>query len=139
MDVVSTYLLNYALTHKMGFTLLNDYDESWVPVAIPENNMMIINMKWQKKEEVSFQIAHEIGHMIDGESCFMYDKSNIAKMKSESRADKLAIDLLLQYCIANDIRFTSCIMFLQQFCIPLKYETVAKNKMLALHYFNHPF
>jgi hypothetical protein len=61
----------------------------------------------------------------------MYDKSSVGKISSEGAANKVAIDLLLQYCRDNDIQFNSYIMFLQQFCIPLKYEYIAKKKWVA--------
>ncbi|WP_186811251.1 hypothetical protein [Companilactobacillus nantensis] len=93
--------------------------------------MILINMDWYKKNDIPLIIAHEIGHMLDDDACYLYDESTPAQMKSENRANVRAIDLLLGYCRENDIEFDSCIAFLQQFNIPLKYEIVVKNKMIA--------
>lgn len=130
-DDVTTYLLNYALDHHIGFELLNKVDSFWPSVAIPERNVMFINTSWYKQEELPMVVAHEIGHMLNGDSCYMYDHSNTGKISSEGAANKVAIDLLLQYCRDNDIHFNSYIMFIQQFCIPLKYEYIVKKKWAA--------
>lgn len=132
MSDVTTYLLNYALDHDIGFEFLNGLDSDWPSVAIPERNKMFINTNWYKQEEVPMIIAHEIGHMLNGDSCYMYNKSSIAKINAESTANKIAIDLLLQYCKDYDIHFNSYIMFIQQFCIPLRYEYIAKRKMAVM-------
>lgn len=129
MNEVERYLFNYAMDHDIGFEFLNGLDSDWPSVAIPERNKMFINTNWYKQEEVPMIIAHEIGHMLNGDSCYMYNKSSIAKINAESAANKIAIDLLLQYCRDNDIHFNSYIMFLQQFCIPLKFEYIVKKKM----------
>lgn len=131
MSDVTTYLLNYALDHHIGFELLNEVDSFWPSVAIPERNMMFINTSWYKQEELPMVVAHEIGHMLNGDSCYMYDHSNTGKISSEGAANRVAIDLLLQYCRDNDIHFNSYIMFIQQFCIPLKYEYIVKKKWAA--------
>ncbi|WP_010623966.1 M48 family metalloprotease [Companilactobacillus versmoldensis] len=130
MSDVTTYLLNYALDHHIGFELLNEVDSFWPSVAIPERNMMLINTSWYKQEELPMVVAHEIGHMLNGDTCYMYDHSNTGKICSEGAANKVAIDLLLQYCRDNDIQFNNYIMFLQQFCILLRYEYIVKKKMV---------
>jgi len=129
MSDVLTYLLNYALDHNIGFTMLNDIDNDWPSLAVPERNMMFINANWYKHEELPMIVAHEIGHMLNGQSCYMYDKSSVGKINAESDANKKAIELLLDYCTFNDIEFNSYVMFLQQFCIPIKYEYIVRRKM----------
>lgn len=131
MDPVITYLLNFAYDHHIGYTLIHNYDSTWPSFASPDDNMILINMDWYKKDDVPLIIAHEIGHMLDEDACYLYDESTPAQMKSENRANVKAIDLLLGYCRENDIEFNSSITFLQQFNIPLKYEIVVKNKMIA--------
>jgi len=129
MSDVLTYLLNYALDHNIGFTMLNDIDNDWPSLAVPERNMMFINANWYKHEELPMIVAHEIGHMLNGQTCYMYDKSTVGKINAESEANKKAVELLMNYCIDNDIEFNSYIMFLQQFCIPIKYEYIVRRKM----------
>jgi len=96
---------------------------------VPERNMMFINANWYKHEELPMIVAHEIGHMLNGQTCYMYDKSTVGKINAESEANKKAVELLMNYCIDNDIEFNSYIMFLQQFCIPIKYEYIVRRKM----------
>ena len=96
MSDVTTYLLNYALDHHIGFELLNEVDSFWPSLAIPERNMMFINTNWYKQEELPMVVAHEIGHMIDGDSCYLYDQSTISRLKSENSANLIAINLLMK-------------------------------------------
>ena len=127
MSDVTTYLLNYALDHHIGFELLNGIDSDWPSLAIPERNMMFINTNWYKQEELPMVVAHEIGHMIDGDSCYLYDQSTISRLKSENRANLIAINLLMKYCSDNDIEFNNSMTFLTQFNIPQRYENSVRK------------
>ncbi|WCG34785.1 ImmA/IrrE family metallo-endopeptidase [Companilactobacillus farciminis] len=127
MSDVTTYLLNYALDHHIGFELLNGIDSDWPSLAIPERNMMFINTNWYKQEELPMVVAHEIGHMIDGDSCYLYDQSTISRLKSENSANLIAINLLMKYCSDNDIEFNNSMTFLTQFNIPQRYENSVRK------------
>lgn len=127
MSDVTTYLLNYALDHHIGFELLNEVDSFWPSLAIPERNMMFINTNWYKQEELPMVVAHEIGHMIDGDSCYLYDQSTISRLKSENSANLIAINLLMKYCSDNDIEFNNSMTFLTQFHIPQRYENSVRK------------
>lgn len=127
MSDVTTYLLNYALDHHIGFELLNEVDSFWPSLAIPERNMMFINTNWYKQEELTMVVAHEIGHMIDGDSCYLYDQSTISRLKSENSANLIAINLLMKYCSDNDIEFNNSMTFLTQFNIPQRYENSVRK------------
>ena len=127
MSDVTTYLLNYALDHHIGFELLNGIDSDWPSLAIPERNMMFINTNWYKQEELPMVVAHEIGHMIDGDSCYLYDQSTISRLKSEHSANLIAINLLMKYCSDNDIEFNNSMTFLTQFNIPQRYENSVRK------------
>ncbi|HJF87318.1 MAG TPA: ImmA/IrrE family metallo-endopeptidase [Companilactobacillus farciminis] len=127
MSDVTTYLLNYALDHHIGFELLNEVDSFWPSLAIPERNMMFINTNWYKQEELPMVVAHEIGHMIDGDSCYLYDQSTISRLKSENSANLIAINLLMKYCSDNDIEFNNSMTFLTQFNIPQRYENSVRK------------
>ena len=127
MSDVTTYLLNYALDHHIGFELLNEVDSFWPSVAIPERNMMFINTSWYKQEELPMVVAHEIGHMLNGDSCYLYDQSTISRLKSENSANLIAINLLMKYCSDNDIEFNNSMTFLTQFNIPQRYENSVRK------------
>jgi len=129
MSNVVTYLLNYALDHGIGFTLLNDYSSEWPSLSVPEENMMSLNMKWKNRNEISMIIAHEIGNMLDSDICYLYDQSNIIRIRSENSANFNAIDLLIKYCKENNIEFDNHMTFPTQLNIPIKYETTIRNKM----------
>lgn len=129
MSDVTTYLLNYALDHHIGFELLNGIDSDWPSVAIPERNMMFINTNWYKQEELPMMVAHEIGHMLDDTSCINYDTNNIVKTKSECRASKLGLDILIDYCHRMDYEFNTIDAFMHQFKIPQNLRYILERKM----------
>lgn len=131
MDDLITYLLNYILNKGFGFETLNEAKSNWPSVADPPKNLIFINMNWHNQNELPFQIAHEIGHMIVGDSCYMYKKNYLMKIKSEDRADMFAINILKQYCEENDFCITNPIIFAQQFCIPRRLYNVVESKWYA--------
>jgi len=129
MNDVTSYLLDYAFDNHIGTTLFNDYDKMWPSVAIPRRNMMLINMKWHDQEEIPIMIAHEIGHMLDDTSCINYDTNNIVKTKSECRASKLGLDILIDYCHRMDYEFNTIDAFMHQFKIPQNLLYILERKM----------
>ena len=129
MSDVVTFLLNYAFDNNIGTTLFNDYDETWPSVAIPESNMMMINMKWYEQEEIPIMIAHEIGHMLDDTDCIDYETNNIIKTKSECRASKIGLNLLIDYCHKMDHEFNSIDAFMHQFKIPKNLRYLLETKI----------
>ena len=118
MDDVISYLLNYAFENDIGFIKSNRSDSSWPSVSIPERNIIFINMNWANQNEIPFIIAHEIGHMINLDSCHLYNTTNASMLKIERNADVFAIGLLVKYCKDYDIEFEDPSIFIQQFSIP---------------------
>ncbi|RHW49696.1 ImmA/IrrE family metallo-endopeptidase [Bombilactobacillus bombi] len=127
MDNLITYLLNYAFDHGYGYEILNDAENDWPSLAYPELNLIFINMNWHNQNELPFQIAHEIGHMIDGNACHMYND----KIKVEDHADLHAIEILKQYSLDYDFCINNPIVFAQQFCIPYRLYNVVESKWYA--------
>lgn len=67
MDNLITYLCNYALDNNIGFMLDN---ENMVPDEVPISNgalrLVVINNRWHRKTEISFQFAHKINRVLNG-------------------------------------------------------------------------
>lgn len=131
MNNVIAYLLNYAFQHEFDYIIMNDAPSIWPSVACPQRNLMFINLNWENKTEIPFQLAHEIGHMLEGNTCYMYNDFYRVKIQSENQADLHAIDLLRQYCLDNDISFESSIIFAQQFGIPSHLYEIVQYRWYA--------
>lgn len=79
-------------------------------------DLIIFNSNYYQDSEKPFMLAHEIGHVINGNpGC---DKLVNGLGKEESIADKFAIDLLLEYCLDQDIWFDNIYDFAESFGIP---------------------
>ncbi|MQS52135.1 ImmA/IrrE family metallo-endopeptidase [Companilactobacillus mishanensis] len=130
MNNVINYLLNYAFDDSIGFISMPNADKHWLPVAVPERNLIFINMNWKNQNEIPLQIAHEIGHLQNGETCHLYNETSTATLKAEREADKYAVGLLLKYCKQEDIEFDDPSIFMQQFAIPQELEGLVKHGVL---------
>ncbi|NVY95931.1 hypothetical protein HU830_01825 [Lactobacillus sp. DCY120] len=127
MDDLITYLLNYAFQNGYGYEILNDAHTNWPSLAYPKMNLIFINLNWHQKREIPFQIAHEIGHLIDGDACHR-SRLHQAKINIENQADLHAIRILRQYCFDYDFRMENPLIFAEQFGIPSRLYDVVTNK-----------
>lgn len=128
MDNVLKYLLNYALENKIGFITIPNAEPDWIPVAIPEKRLILVNMQWHNKKELPFMVAHELGHIMNEQPCSQYS-SNTLLLKAERAADNFAIGLLIKYCQEDNISFNDPYNFMEQFAIPEKYSNQVLNSI----------
>ncbi|WDQ20899.1 ImmA/IrrE family metallo-endopeptidase [Lactiplantibacillus plantarum] len=122
MDEIITYLCNYSLDHKVGFQLENRLNPDDVSVSNGLLRLVIINLNWNNPTEIPFQFAHEISHVLNGDTGTNYYSTQYPMIKEEYEANKRAIKILLDYCKLNDIEFNSKIQFLEAFGIPTNLE-----------------
>ena len=60
MDNLKDYLLDlaFALSIDIVFTKQR---QDFVPCAVPDERLIIINSNWKRTREIPFQIGHEMG------------------------------------------------------------------------------
>lgn len=111
------YLLNYALEHKINLKVVR-LRKDYVSNCIPEERLIVINSSLYNEPYYPFMIAHEIGHIMNGDSGVLYFQAPTAKYSTEHEADLFALDLLYKYsCKKGDV-FRSPCQFLQAYGIP---------------------
>ncbi|GAW64248.1 hypothetical protein FC65_GL001047 [Ligilactobacillus acidipiscis DSM 15836] len=135
MNEVITYLLNFAFDHGFEIVWTNQLKSSAPSCAIPKNNKIIINGQWKNKDELPFQIAHEIGHMLNKDEGVLYYSSYSSHSKIEADADNRAIDLLIDYCVSNGKETENYSDFMYYYSVPLRLEENAKRRYAI--YFNN--
>lgn len=129
MDDVVTYLLNFAMKHKIGFLTQPNWNENWPSVSIPERRFMIINLNWRNQRELPFQIAHEISHILNDDEGILYYTTSNSKSQIECGANESAIQILIDYCDKLGLEHYNIIKFMDVFGIPANLEYMVVDKL----------
>ncbi|WP_169922441.1 ImmA/IrrE family metallo-endopeptidase [Lactobacillus terrae] len=95
------YLFNYAYDHKISIISTYLLPEEENCSSYPSKNMIIINMNLKNKKQLPFQIAHEIGHVLNNHDSMAPLYFTNSKNKIEFDANKTAIQILADFYIAN--------------------------------------
>lgn len=117
MDDVLKWLLNYCYDHGIGIIYTNKLPTDAPSNAFCNPKLVIFNDNYKNESEKPFMLAHEIGHVIDGNSDY-YHLSHLGMARGEYSANVFAINLLSCYCLDNDIYFESVFEFAEAFGIP---------------------
>ncbi|WP_404411660.1 ImmA/IrrE family metallo-endopeptidase [Lactiplantibacillus xiangfangensis] len=106
-------LLQHAYDHDIGYTLTRKLDSRTPSFAQCEKRRMFINMNWYNHDEIPFSIAHEMGHIENGDVGELYYSPGSFKSKYERAANLKALEMIFPiYVDAN------------QGMIPHNYQTV---------------
>lgn len=135
MKEVIEYLLNFAFNKGFGFILTDKLKATTPSCANPTKNKIIVNMNWHNQNELPFQLAHEIGHMLNGDEGILYYSSYSSRSKIERNADNKAIDLLFSYCLNMDEVTINYNDFMKYYGIPNYLEENVRQRYA--NYFNH--
>lgn len=109
-------LLQYAFDNNIGYTLVKKLDPYTPSFVAADQRHMFINMSWHNRNEIPFSIAHEIGHIVNGDVGELYYSPGSFKSRFERGANLKALELLLPiYVDAN------------QGMIPHNYQTVMEQ------------
>jgi Zn-dependent peptidase ImmA (M78 family) len=134
-DELQTYvtkLRNYALDHHIGCEFTSAPSPTAPSEAYPERRFMIINTNWWDQQQVPFTIAHEIGHIVNGDAGVLYFTPT--KTRFESAADRFAIRLLVpMYHDGIDAEFANPHRFIEALHIPDCLETYSAQ-VIAEYY-----
>ena len=67
MDSLIEWLVNYAFDHNIGVVLTPALQPHTPSTSDGTTRLVVINMNWYRKTEIPFALAHEIGHVINGD------------------------------------------------------------------------
>lgn len=114
-----TYLIGVAFDAKIGILFTNDLSPLTPSSANVKNRLVILNNNWHNKKELTFQLAHEISHIINGDSGVLYYTTAVNHSKIESDANITAISLLVPYYFDElDYSVASIDNFMNAYQIP---------------------
>lgn len=120
MDNVLKWLMNYCLDNGIGIVYGNDLPSNAPSDSLCNPKLVIFNDNYQNENEKPFMMAHEIGHVIEGNPEY-YHLAYLGKIRGEYLANVFAINLLVMYCEDNDIWYDNIYDFAKSFGIPKQY------------------
>lgn len=102
-DFFMERLLQYAFDRNIGYTLTLQLNPFTPSLALPEDNRMIINLNWHNHNEIPFSLAHEIGHVVNGDVGRLYYAPGSFGQRFERQANLTALQIILPiYIDANE-------------------------------------
>ncbi|MBD5431676.1 MAG: ImmA/IrrE family metallo-endopeptidase [Lactobacillus sp.] len=117
MDNVLKWLMNYCLDNDIGIIYSNDLPPTAPSDSLCNPKLVIFNDNYYNESEKPFMMAHEIGHVVEGNPEY-YHLAYLGVERGEYSANVFAINLLYEYCLENDIWYETIYQFAEAFGIP---------------------
>lgn len=119
MDDIISWLANYAFDHGIGVTMSTDLSPDCPSFALANPKNIVINLNWCPRAEIPFSMAHEIGHVINGDNGH-YQLTSVAHSKAEHDANLVAFQILREWAESHDVDVSEPYLFMSCFAIPGK-------------------
>ena len=119
MDDIISWLANYAFDHGIGVTMSTDLSPDCPSFALANPKNIVINLNWSPRAEIPFSMAHEIGHVINGDNGH-YQLTSVAHSKAEHDANIVAFQILREWAESHDVDVSEPYLFMSCFAIPCK-------------------
>lgn len=130
MDKIITDLLNYAMDNNITLMITRELSP-YTPSAVDtQRRSIVFNVNWYNKKQLAFSLAHEIGHILNGDNSLepLYFTPN--KVKLEHGANVLAIKTLIPYYLeGKEKSHIRAYDFMEGFGIPAYLEDVVINEL----------
>lgn len=130
MNQIITALLNCAMDNGIGLVISKDLSP-YTPSAVDtQERRIVFNMNWHNQKQLAFSLAHEIGHVLNGDSSVkpLYFTPN--KNKLEYEANATAIRMLLPFYLEGKEKSHIRIYdFIEGFGIPTYLEDVVIDEL----------
>lgn len=117
MDDIISWLANYAFDHGIGVTMSTDLSPDCPSFALANPKNIVINLNWSPRAEIPFSMAHEIGHVINGDNGH-YQLTSVAHSKAEHDANIIAFQILREWAESHDVAVSEPYLFMSCFAIP---------------------
>lgn len=137
MDIMITKLMQYAYDNDITCVLTSKLNSHTPSSSRPDNHIVLINMNWHKSNEIPFQFAHELGHVLNEDEGILYYSSFSNKTKYERAANMTGLDILIPiYIDVTGYTYDNILPFMNQFGIPsgLQDDVLLRFKNVLKHY-----
>lgn len=126
-DVSIAYLLDWAKNHGIKYSLCTTLTPYTPSCSKPKRRKMVINMNWHDQAELPFQVAHEIGHILNKDKGKIFFCLANTTDPVENKANHVGLKLLIdfyfkdvpeeQWNISNFINYYHIPAELEDWCI----------------------
>lgn len=127
LDYTFEYLLNIAdeldikVVQRFSDKSGNPLPSNMPSASDSEKHKIILNMNWYNPQEIPLMLAHELSHVINGDTGICYYTS-VSTIKTEASANKLAIKMLIDYFFAEaEPEYINVCQFMNYYCIPSEF------------------
>lgn len=103
MDEILLALLKIAKDNQITVIWSKRFLAEMPPVALIRQKKIIMNSNWPQKNEIIFQLAHELAHFLNNEPYYaaLYQTGNSNLLKIEAQVNRFAIKILLTIYFNN--------------------------------------
>lgn len=136
MNEIMTALMNQAfLKYKIRIILSSEAGSYTPSVTHTESRTIIVNMNWHDKKQIPLQMAHEMGHIINGDHASrpVYFSAMQTDYPMELEANRTAIQLLLPFYLRDkETENVNSQDFMDAFSVPSHLESVVKKEISGM-------
>lgn len=100
MNDYLTQVLNYAFEHGIGVECSNGFCSDTPCASNPDARRIVINLNFHDQAQLPLQAAHEVGHILNQHSGFMY-MFTLLKQGQEAEANRTAFHILVPMYFAD--------------------------------------
>ncbi|MDW3023087.1 ImmA/IrrE family metallo-endopeptidase [Ligilactobacillus salivarius] len=130
---IKDYLYNICNKENIRVVWLENLSPYTSPSASFEHRCIVMNPNWHNKFEFTFQLAHEMAHILRGDKTdlFFYNTLHSNKTGIEYETNLVAVRLLVPfYCNDTDIKDINVYDFIERYCIPRYLVDVATDEII---------
>lgn len=133
---IKDYLYNICNKENIRVVWLENLSSYTPPSASFEHRCIVMNPNWHNKFEFTFQLAHEMAHILRGDEtdmCF-YDTSFKNKAGIEYQTNLMAVKILTPfYCKENEKEDVNVYSFINSYCIPKYLDEAIKEEFIGYY------
>lgn len=123
-----SFLKNYAEEqHIRMFFEYERVDPDQPSFSYGKRRFVSINEHWQFPQEIPFQLAHEISHILNGDKGMNLFATYAVSSAEEAAANDRAFKLIFKFCDLHDLYYSSVTQFMDYFGIPCYLEEAAER------------
>lgn len=134
-DDIMSYLDNIAIDNNIR--VIWEHFNPYTPPGSSYDDMCIVmNLDWHNKDELVFQYAHELSHIIRGDrtDLFFYNTSRNNKSGIEYQTNLMAVKLLTSfYCGETEKEDVNIYNFIDSYCIPKYLDEAIKEEVIGYY------
>jgi len=130
MDEILTDLMNLALKNGIGFTATDKLGPFTPSASNTQTKQVVLNLNWHIKNQLAFQMAHELAHILNGDVSNQVLYFTPYKNGIELEANRTAIKMIMPYYLRDRrIDQINPVEFMEIFAIPSHLASVVKYEL----------